>query len=231
MNLNCTKASNGRTPLLLLCNHNKADNLCDLIEVLLNTSKVDFTIKDQYGSSTMTTVCSSYRGKGLLKIVQLFARLKVDVDTASRAHGRNALYALCTNLKGETLPSLLDLVKVLIECKIDANARSKDNDTVLTALILNHHRNPNIEEVVRLLTERGQLNINLENDEGRNVLLNICADYKNGEHLFKMTKILVDCGVNIHCRDRSGKSALCYLRAKNKEPHFNEIIEFLSNRK
>jgi len=219
LNLNSAEA------LLVLCKNHKSDKLYQLISLLESSGRVHFQIKDRRGSSAVLTVCACYRGQRLLKIVKMLIRLGADVNASSKAHGMNCLFALCTNVKGKIVP-LLDLVTTLIDAHMDVKVENK-NGNVLVPLVLNHHRNPELTQVIRLLINRGGLNVQGRYRESKNALLHLATHYKD-EDLISIVRVLVECGIDTNARDKHGKNA-AYILRKRKQLQLAEVIRYLSN--
>jgi len=149
LNLNSVEA------LLQLYLNNKSAKLDQLIAVLESCGRVNFQIKDRDGSSAILIVSACYRGEGLLKIVKMLIRLGSDVNASSKIHGKNCLFALCRqNTKGVKLP-LLDLVTSLIEAKMEVKVENTKGNVLVPYLVLNHHHNPEVAQVIRVFWSIG----------------------------------------------------------------------------
>lgn len=220
LNLNSVEA------LLQLCQNNKSAKLDQLIAVLESCGRVNFQIKDRDGSSAILIVSACYRGEGLLKIVKMLIRLGSDVNASSKIHGKNCLFALCRqNTQGVKLP-LLDLVTSLIEAKMDVKVENTKGN-VLVPLVLNHHHNPEVAQVIRLLINRGGMDINGRYGEYKNALLHLASHYK-GEDFIAIVRVLVECGIDTDARDKNGKNAVDILKWRQLS-QLSQVICYLSN--
>lgn len=115
-----------------------------------------------------------------------------DVDTLYRAAG-----------EGDT-----SRVMSLLESGVDVNARTSDDSYALNrAAVYNQDR------TVRILLERGA-DPNVQNSEGDTPL--ICATKYAGGHA-AIVKLLVEGGTDLMIKDKDGKTALDYAKAKGQQ--------------
>ena len=122
-----------------------------------------------------------------------------DVDTLYRAAGG-----------GDT-----SRVLTLLESGVDVNARTSDE-----SYALNRAAVYNQAEMVRLLLDRGA-DPNVQNGEGDTPL--ICATKYAGGHAATV-KLLVEGGTDLMIKDKDGKTALDYAKAKGQQKAI-EILE------
>ena len=228
MNLNYVDASTGRTPLLLLCFSNQSADLLELITFLLRGDRVDINTEDRDGLNALLTVCFWYRGRHLLDIVQLMIRFNVDVRCTDR-QGWNCLFALASDANGLTFSPntrLLEVVRLLVDRGLNANARAVTGLNVLVNLTVSLHHHTEFGAMVRFLIAKG-LDVEMKNSKGQSALAIVCETINGSERdLIKIVRLLIDCGIDIFAQDNCGFRVVDVLRTRGFKED-SDIIQLI----
>ena len=108
------------TPLLLLCRHNRTEELLPSIRQLLSSStqRLDVNRTTRYGVSALLLLCRNYQRADLIRIVRLLAGAGIDLN-ACTSHW-NALLLLARYYPSRH-GNLFDLAWLLIRSGIQVN--------------------------------------------------------------------------------------------------------------
>ena len=99
--------SEGNTPLLLLCQHNKSESLYRCMEILLtspnteneNKSAVNVNHQNKNGFNALLYLCKSSQHEKLKEVIQLLIKHGIDLNQTDTQRGMSALQLLCENYK------------------------------------------------------------------------------------------------------------------------------------
>ena len=196
VDLNCVD-NNNRSPLILLCRHLKSERLAEFLSSLFNRCSIDPNIKDNDQWNALISACYYYHNQHLIEVVRLLLARGIDVK-AITSRGSNALYALCCIHCGD-VPNVTEVIRSLLDAGVEINGEK----SVLFAWCVNNIRTPNFIPVVRLLIERG-IDLERKDERGRNCLMLICDQHKNGNGLLNIVRLLIENHVNVDARDNEG---------------------------
>jgi len=220
VDLNCLD-DHQRSPLILLCRHSKSERLAEFLSSLLRRRSVDLNLKDNDQWNALISACYYYHNQHLVEVVRLLLARGIDGKAITK-RGSNALYALCCIHCGD-VPNVTEVVRSLLDAGVEINGEK----SALIAWCVNNIRTPDFLSVVRLLVERG-INLDQKDERGRNALLLICAQFKNGSGLLELVRLLVENQIDVNSRDNGGFSVLEIL---NNRPIVidSEITHFLKS--
>lgn len=220
VDLNCVD-NHHRTPLILLCRFSKSERLPELISILLNRHSIDLNIQDNDQWNALISVCFYYHNQHLVEVVRLLLARGINGKAVTK-RGSNALYALCCIHCGD-VSNVTEVIRTLLDGGIEINGQK----STLLAWCLNNIRTPDFIPVVRLLVERG-IQLDHKDERGRNALLLICDQFKNGSGLLELVRLLVENHIDVNSRDNNGFSVLEILNNRPIEID-SEIIHLLKS--
>jgi len=95
------------------------------------------------------------------------------------------------------------MVRVLLDGGVEINGEK----SALLAWCVNNIRTPNFIPVIRLLIERG-IDLSRKDERGRNCLMLICDQHKNGSGLLGIVRLLIDNHIDVDARDYGGLNVI-----------------------
>lgn len=146
------KMDSDNTPLHILCQFYKNDNLINLIKFLIKKG-TDVNAENEEGEIPLHLLCSNYERDNIKDIVQLLIYNGADVTT--KINHRNPLHYFCSNaFESNQNFNRKDIFQFLIESGADVNAKNKDGSTPLHLLFTTNDKNNDLEDIAQLLIER-----------------------------------------------------------------------------
>jgi len=230
VNLHCTEAKTGRTPMLLLLHNNQNDCLFKHIQFLLQSNKVDIYAKDNDNCDALLTACCRYGGKQLFEIVNLLLSRGIPVNNSSELC-TNALFALTRNDNNKNIGNrLLKIVKMLVKSGLNCNAKMDDGLNVLVPFTKRYYDHSDLAKIIRVLVKNG-LDLNVTNLAGKPAFLILCQTLTGDcnleeEKLVSIVQFLIKCGINAHVKDGTGVDALSILRQRGYQ-QYSKIVQLL----
>ena len=142
----------GETALTLLCRFSEITNLSDAVRFLVADLKLNPTHLNNAGDNALHSLCANESENGDLVSVARFLIDNGGLDVQAKVkNGKNsALHILCCKKNCS-----IDLLRVLIEKKIDLNARNIEGYNALHLVCRHHPEKKNLIDLIRFLVDAG----------------------------------------------------------------------------
>ena len=117
-----------------------------------------------------------------------------------------------TTLANNSGNNLLDIIRLLLEAKIDVNSKNKFSWNCLIALVEKQHNHRDLVYILKLLIA-SKIDVNVKDENGMNSLIYLCEKY-NGNNFPETVRILIKGGIFVNAVNSQGWSALfslCYV--------------------
>jgi len=132
------------------------------------------------------------------------------VNSVDRVENRSVLHYLC--LYGHECEDFCNVIRFLVECGLNVQAKTKKGDSALT-LLCQHYSGDQLLEATRFLIDHSSGDVNHKNDEGKNALHCLCEneDLETADGLIDLVRLLIESGLDPTATTKTGDSALALL--------------------
>lgn len=207
---------------------NKTSNIETIMKLIDAGADVNFTNKTN--DTALIFACYFQN----IDIVKILIKAGANINHQnSNGYSPLMIAQNCLNFNEFTpdnIKNILEIMNLLIDAGADINLKNKKNNTSILIAIKNSQYY-GIDQV-KLLIEKGKININSRFKSNKNMLSYSCyyfgisCSYETIEYLIKL-------GININCQDKKGYTPLMYLIAKsnNITPELIDCIKLLLNAK
>ena len=201
---NCVD-EDGRTPVLLLCRHNKTDKLHIYLKTLLKRYSVDLNYQDSDGWNALISACFFYHNPNLVHVVRLLLQRGMD-RKAVTSKGSNALLAICCIYSSDII-NVVEVITALLDGGIDIHLKGKNSWNALIGWCKRNLRGNYFLPVAELLINRG-IDINSKDENEQNALFLVCNEHKNGLLMLKIIRLFIEKGIDVRHRDKENRDVL-----------------------
>ena len=178
------------------------------------------------GYTPLLWVCWKIHGEVTTPLIKKLIDYGADVN-ATEEDGRstwNALHSLC---RYHTLPTLADLIKYLLEKRVDINAKSPFGFNALH-LACCYQTGTNLLGVVRLLLERG-IDVNARTNHGFTALHFLCKNYSNND-LKQIIELMLKYNADITVVNNANWTALHFACRHYQNEDLIDIVRLFAER-
>jgi len=226
-NINEQESDGWNAPLHFILYYQRfnSENSSAIIRLLIE-SGINVNAKTKDGDNALQVLFTFGKTHDALDFTKILIENGMDVNLKN-GNGDNTLLSLLKLYSGE---NMIEITRMIIENGIDINSKSKEGRNALHYLLMSYHDPDVAIEILKMLLEAG-IRINaIEAKNGCNGLFFLTI-FHGGSHLqgqnVIMAKMLIDKGINVNARNKSGHTVLHYLLSMNSMNTNLEMIELL----
>ena len=226
--INCCDVE-GRTPLILLCKFNNFGNsFLRCFEALNLRTDLDVTIQDNQGKTALHWLCYWNRNNANVNIVKRLLQRGIGINALDR-FGYNFLHCLFLKSHLPVTEEMLNVIRLLISCGINAQALTHDRYTSLILLCRYGYGEKLVDAVQLLVGDACKIDPYSKTEHGSNAIHYLCqnSSLKSAEQFKTVVRLLVNHGADVKAVDGHGDTALTLLCRYSHLTHLLDAVRFL----
>lgn len=149
------KDEDGNSVLHSLCKYYNRDDIYQIIEMLVIHYGADINARNKHRRTPLYLLCSYHPTTNESVFIDAIRRLieGIGADPLIKGQGKSTvLHALCQNYQGKNIP---DVVRLLIEKRVDLNARKTSGETALGLLSQYYPHKKELLRTAELFIQKG----------------------------------------------------------------------------
>ena len=225
--INCCDVE-GRTPLILLCKFNNFGNsFLHCFEALNLRTDLDVTIQDNQGKTALHWLLYWNRKNATVDIVKRLLQRGIGINTLDR-FGYNLLHCLFLKSHLPVTEEMLNVIRLLISCGINAQALTHDRYTSLI-LLCRYCYGEKLVDAFQLLVGECKIDPYSKTEHGSNAIHYLCqnSSLKSAEQFKAVVRLLVSHGADVKAVNGHGDTALTLLWCYSHLTHLLDAVRFL----
>ena len=163
----------GLTPLMMLTSYNNSDTFRQCFDALLQRDEINVCVQEEKGINALHCLFLYNCKNVTVDIIRQLAQRGIDLTSVDRVENRSVLHYLC--LYGHECEDFCNVIRFLVECGLNVQAKTKKGDSALT-LLCQHYSGDQLLEATRFLIDHSSGDGNHKNDEGKNALHYLCEN-------------------------------------------------------
>jgi ankyrin repeat protein len=136
----------GLTPLMMLTSYNNSDTFRQCFDALLQRDEINVCVQEEKGINALHCLFLYNCKNVTVDIIRQLAQRGIDLTSVDRVENRSVLHYLC--LYGHECEDFCNVIRFLVECGLNVQAKTKKGDSALT-LLCQHYSEDQLLEATR----------------------------------------------------------------------------------
>lgn len=218
----------GDNALILVCANYHQEDLIDIIRLFVLQYSIDAKVTNSSGEDALFTLLNCYETKNTKKIVQLKEIVKILLRAGANVNnktggGWSSILALFSQhyLHDE----FFDVAKLLIQHKVDLNAKSPEEMTALLFLCW-HYKGKRLLDFLNLLVNNN-IDVTAADSNGTNAAIFLVQNTKQSPEFIAAVQLLLKANLDINWCDKTGWNVLHWMCKKPTHWNLLQTVRFL----